>query len=67
MGMRPRGAKGATMAKHSLKREISVALIAKLAALFLIYAMFFSASHKTVITPSVMSRALFDAPAAENR
>ncbi len=52
------------MAKHALAREISTALIIKLAALMIIYVAFFGASHKPIMGPAVVSQALFGSSSA---
>ncbi len=52
------------MFKHPLAREIGAALIVKLIALICIYAAFFGPSHKTIVTPSTISQALFDSAGA---
>jgi hypothetical protein len=41
--------------KRSLSREIGAALAFKLLALTVLYFLFFSGSHRTVVTPSEMA------------
>ncbi len=53
------------MSKHPLRREIGAALVVKLLALVAIYVAFFSPAHKTIVTPSVISHALFNTPSGE--
>ncbi|MGC1860488.1 MAG: cytochrome oxidase putative small subunit CydP [Methylocystis sp.] len=43
------------MTKRSLSREIGAALAFKLLALTVLYFLFFSGSHKTVVTTSEMA------------
>jgi hypothetical protein len=51
-----------TMAKRSLRFEITAALAFKALAIFLLYLAFFSGSHRTVVTPEKMAAALTGAP-----
>ena len=46
---------------HPLAREIGLMFMFKLAALFLLYAFFFSPSHRIEVTPTVMESAVFGA------
>ena len=46
------------MAIHGLGRDISLVLLAKLAALLLLYFAFFNSSHRPHVSPADMSRML---------
>lgn len=46
------------MARGTLRRELILALVFKAAAIFLLYVLFFSPSHRIHVTPADMAAAL---------
>jgi len=51
------------MARTPLGRELTLAVVFKVVALFLLYVLFFSPSHRTHVTPADMAAALSSGPA----
>jgi hypothetical protein len=50
------------MARGTLRRELILAIIYKVAAIFLLYFLFFSPSHRMHVTPADMAAALSERP-----
>lgn len=51
------------MTRTPLGRELTLAVVFKVVALFLLYVLFFSPSHRTHVTPVDMAAALSEGPA----
>lgn len=48
------------MARATLRRELTLAILFKVAAIVLLYVLFFSPSHRKHVTPADMAAALQD-------
>lgn len=46
------------MPRSTLRRELTLAIVFKVAAIFLLYFLFFSSAHRTHVTPADMAAAL---------
>ncbi len=51
------------MARSTLRRELTLALLFKAVAIFLLWFLFFSPAHRTHVTPADMAAALAEGPA----
>ncbi|WP_281929955.1 cytochrome oxidase putative small subunit CydP [Methylocystis iwaonis] len=50
------------MPRSTLRRELTLAIIVKVAAIFLLYFLFFSPAHRIHVTPADMAAALLEKP-----
>lgn len=50
------------MARPTLRRELALAIVFKIAAIFLLWFWFFSPSHRVHVTPADMAAALARGP-----
>jgi hypothetical protein len=53
------------MSRNPLQMELTLAVVFKLAALFLLYVFFFGPSHRTQVTPADMAAVLGEDRATE--
>jgi hypothetical protein len=53
------------MSRNSLQMELTLAVVFKLVALFLLYVFFFGPSHRTQVTPADMAAVLGEDRATE--
>ena len=62
--MRLFGGQGKTGGERLVLRDVSGVLLFKLAAMSLLWFLFFGPAHTVVVTPTKVDRALFDPPAS---
>lgn len=58
-------AQGTTRMKFRLRHHLSIVIAVKIAAIFLLWLLFFSPSHRVPVDPDRVDQKLFSSPSAE--